>query len=136
MTAVNLFAAYATNEKLEIDGTIMPLRGVNFTIARSGNRAYGKLLSKLYNQFQTVLDGKDEAADKKSDEIMIEVIATTILRGWEGKVIVEEGGKPVEYSIDNAKKLLKLKDFRADVMRMAEGREAFLLKKVDEQEKN
>lgn len=132
----DLFAEFATDEKLEAEGTYMSYKGQEFLIARSGNRDYGKLLSKLVNKNQRILDGKDKAADDKSDEIMIEVIAKTILRGWKGAIIVEKGGKPVEYSVENAKKALKLKDFRAEVMKMAEDREAYRVAQLEEQEKN
>jgi hypothetical protein len=136
ITMLDLFSQFATDESKEIDGTIQEIAGVNFTIARAGNRHYGKLLTKLVNKNQRILDGKDDAADAKSDEIMCEVIANTILRGWEGEIVVEQGGDPVSYSVDAAKKALKLKDFRAEVMRAAGDTEAYRVAKVEEAEKN
>lgn len=133
---IDLFKEYATDERAEEDGTEIPNGEQVYLIARSNNRNYAKMLTKLVNKHQRVLDQKDKAADQKSDEIMIEVIANTILKGWKHPMVVERGGEPVPYSIENAKKALKLKDFRTDVMKMADDREAFRLKELEEQEKN
>lgn len=134
--ALDLFAEFATDEQLESDGTWMPYKGQDFLIARGGNRDYGKLLTKLVNKHDRILQGKDKAADAKSDDIMCEVIAKTILKGWKEPMIVEKGGSPVPYSVENAIKALRLKDFRAEVMRMADDREAYRIKTLEEQEKN
>lgn len=133
---LNLFSQYATDESAEIGGTYQEIAGTKFLIARAGNIQYGKLLTKLVNKHQRILDGKDDAADAKSDEIMCEVIAKTILKGWEGEIIVEKDGEPVPYSVENAMKALRLKDFRVEVMRCAGDNEQYRLNKVEEQEKN
>jgi hypothetical protein len=132
----DLFAEFATDETAELDGVWMPYKGRKFLIARSGNREYGKLLSKLYNKHQKTLEAKDKEADKKSDEIMAEVCAKTILKGWEGTMVVEKGGQPVHYSHENAKKALLIKDFRSFIMRLADDVESFKVVKEDDQEKN
>lgn len=131
---VDFFNEYATDETAEHNGAEVPIKGRTFLIARANNRAYGKLLTKEYNKHQRVLDAKDAVADAKSDEIMIDVIARTILKGWIG--IINFKGEKLAYSLDNAKKLLALKDFRTDIMRAAEDREVYRLIKNQEQEKN
>lgn len=133
---LNLFKEYATDTNAEIKGVKVPLKGQIFYVARSNNREYAKLLSTLVNENQIIIDGKDEAADKKSDEIMIEVMAKTILKGWEHPMVVEQNGEPVPYSVENAKKALSFRDFRVEIMRIADDRARYLLSKDEEKEKN
>lgn len=131
---LDLFAEFATVENAEVDGVEVEYKGVTFIIARSGNRKYGKALTALVNKNQRVLDQKDDSADKKSDEIMIDVIAQHILKGWKGDIMFK--GQPLPYSVENAKKVLAIRDFRAEVMKMADDRENYRVKEVEEQEKN
>lgn len=134
--ALDLFAEFATDETAEHDGVWMNFKSFEFLIARSGNREYSKLLTKLVNKNQRILDGKDRVADEKSDDIMCEVISKTILRGWKGEIVVEKGGKPVPYSQENAAKALKLKDFRSMIMRLADDTESYRIAQIEEKEKN
>lgn len=133
---LDIFKEFATDERAETQGTEIPYKGQVFLIARSGNREYAKLLTNLVNKHQRVLDQKDEESDKKSDDIMVEVIAKTILKGWKNPMVVERGGKPVVYSVESAMKALRIKDFRAEIMKMADDREAYRVKEAEEQEKN
>lgn len=132
--ALDLFAEFATNEDAEVTGVKQEFKGVTFLIARSGNREYGKLLTKLINKNQRVLDGKDAAADAMSDKIMVEVIAKTILKGWEGNIVYK--GEPMPYSVENAKTVLTHKDFRAQIMKMADDSEKYRVVQMEEEEKN
>lgn len=126
---LDLFAQFATDESLEVSGTWVPYGDAKFLVARLGNKAYSKKLSKLYERNKKLLDRKDDAADTLSELMMTEVLAETILLGWEG---VNFKGKPMEYSYENAKTVLALKDFRKEIMVMAEDMEAYRLKKEEE----
>ena len=78
--ALDIFAQYATDETLEENGTWFPVGGgARVLVARSGNRKYGKMLTKEVERNKKALDLNDDAADKLSEEIMIAVIADTIL---------------------------------------------------------
>lgn len=128
---LDIFSKYATDETLENNGAVVSIGGgATLKVARHGNKAYVRLLAKLYDQHRAVLEARDDAADAKSDEVMAEVIAKTILLGWEG---VSYKGKPLPYSTENAKMLLKHQDFRRMVMEHAEKQEHFLLKEEAEQ---
>ena len=126
---MDIFTEYATNDTLENDGTWMEMGDAKFLIARSGNKKYVRKLTKAVDRHKKLLDRKDDAADKLSDEIMIGVIAETVLLGWEG---VAYKGAPLSYSVDNAKTLLGHKDFRRQIMELAEDFDAF--KAVEEKE--
>lgn len=124
--ALDIFAKYATDESLENNGTWREIGGgAELLIGRSGNKQYAKLLTKLVEQSRKVLDLGDDVADAKSEEIMTEVLAKTVLLGWKD---VEFKGKKLEYSTDNAKMLLKVKDFRRLVVGLSEELDAFRAK--------
>ena len=135
--AIDLFAAFATDETKEQDGTLTQLPGcgdTQFRIAREGNKAYAKMLQKAYKANRAVLDSKGDAAEAKSDQIMVDVLASTILLGWEGKVRYQ--GKDLEYSKDNARMLLKHKGFQAKVLEVAGSIETFKVVTDEEKKKN
>lgn len=131
--ALDIFAQFATDEALEENGTWFDIGGdARILVARSGNRKYGKLLTKEVERARKVLDLNDEVADKRSEEIMVGVIAETILLGWEG---VKFKGKDIEYSVENAKQLLAIKDFRKLVAQYSDDVSAYKLKEAEEQGK-
>lgn len=131
--ALDIFAQFATDETLEENGTWFPIGGgARLLVARSGNRKYAKLLTKEVERNKKALDLNDDAADKLSEEIMIAVLAETILLGWEG---VSFKGEEIEYSVANAKKLLAVKDFRKAVAQFADDVSAFKFKETEEQGK-
>ena len=131
--ALDIFAQFATDETLEENGTWFPIGGgARVLVARSGNRKYAKLLTKEVERNKKALDLNDDAADKLSEEIMIGVIAETILLGWED---VSFKGEVLEYNVANAKKLLAVKDFRKAIAQFADDVSAFKFKETEEQGK-
>jgi len=110
---MDIFAQYATDETLENSGTWFDLGGdARVLVARSGNKAFGKVLTKQVELARKTLDRNDEVAEAKSQEIMIGAMAQGILLGWEG---LSFKGKALDYSLDNAKTLLAVKDFRRQI---------------------
>ena len=131
---LDIFAQFATNEAAENDGVFVPFGEAQFLVAREGNRKYVKLLTAAVEKNQKLLDAKDDAASDLSDKIMIDVMAKSILLGWEGKVGYK--GKLLPYSEANAKMLLAIKDFRREVSKMAADIGNFKVEQVKEKEKN
>ena len=134
---IDLFAAFATDTKAEEVGisTTVPGAGdTEFLVARAGNSEYTRKLQRLVKQNRTLLDSKGKQAEAKSDEILIDVMATTILLGWKGTINYR--GEALAYSLENAKKLLALKEFRAAVSKVADDFETFRAVKEEEDSKN
>jgi hypothetical protein len=128
---LDVFQSFATDEKLEAEGTWREIKGgAKLLVARAGNSAYAKALTKQFDLHQNVLQGDDQAAEDKSSEIMIDVTARTILLGWEG---ISYLGKPMDYSVENAKTLLKIKDFRRLVQDLAQQFDAYKVKEEEKQ---
>lgn len=117
---IDLFAAFSTDPVKEEKGTQTMLPGCGDTkwlIARAGNPDYARLLSSLYRRHRAVLESKGKEANAKSNDILAEVYAKTILLGWEGTVTYK--GEKLAYSEKNALTLLKSTDFRALVESVA-----------------
>ena len=124
---MDYFDQYATDPELEAKGTWVPQPGGSkLLIARSGNRAYSKLLNSLVEENQEILNANDDVADKTSEEISVKVMAKTILLGWEG---VTYKGASLPYTLDNAVMLLGHRDFRMLVGRLADKQANYRLKK-------
>lgn len=137
MSAIDLFAAFATDLQYEEQGIYTQIPGAGdteFLVARAGNKTYTRLIQKLVKQNKAVLDSRGDAADAKSEEILVNVMAESILLGWKGTILF--GGKPAEYSKEVAKKLLGMKDFRAAVTKVSEDMETFKQVRDEDAAKN
>jgi hypothetical protein len=122
----DIFDAYATDENLENNGTNFPLgKDSKVLVARAGNRKYSKALTKQVELRRAELDANDEAADAVSDQIMVDVMADTILLGWDK---LSFKGVDMPYSLDNAKTLLRIKDFRKVIAGLSDQMDAYKLK--------
>lgn len=130
---MDIFATYATNEDLEVQGTWAEIGDAKFLIARSGNRAYAKLFTREYEKNKRALDRKDDAADALAEKMMVSVVAKTILLGWEG---VKYQGQDLSYSYENAKMLLQHREFRREIMALADDFSLFKAVQAEEDEKN
>ena len=64
---------------------------------------------------------------------MVKVIAKTILLGWEN---VKFKGEDLPYSLTNAEMLLGIKDFRREIVKLADDFDSFKAQKAEEDEKN
>lgn len=135
--AIDIFNAFAVDTKQEEEGTYtqLPKCGdTEFLIARSGNQRFARLIQAMVKANKPVLDSKGPASNKKSDEILVAVMAKTILLGWKGEVAYK--GKNYAYSTEAATMLLEHSDFRAAVNTVAEDMETFKIVKDAEDEKN
>ena len=121
----DIFEAFATDENLENNGATFPLgKGASLLVARAGNRAYTKAITKAVEARRVELDSGDEdAAVAVSDEIMIGVMANTILLGWEKLTVKGVDAGP--YSVAKAKELLAIKEFRKHVAGLSDQMAAY-----------
>ena len=120
---MDIFAAFATDEKLEAEGKWFPLsKTAKIRVARSGNPKYVALLRAKMKEAQLDLSSGEEA-DQLAEEVLIDVMSQTILTGWEG--ITDSTGKAVPFSADAARTYLRIKDFRRKVDGLSQNFEAF-----------
>jgi hypothetical protein len=129
--ALDIFSEFATDEQLEDQGAWQTLKGsTKLLVARANNRAYGRLLSELVEKHSEQLNNGTPEADALSDKLMVQVIAKTVLKGWENLVYK---GKALAYNTANAEMVLSHADFRRRVLELANNREAYKAKLEVEQ---
>ena len=119
-----------TDEAKEVDGVWKDYaRNASVKVGRWGNTAFTRLLRAKFKASRTLLDGEDDLADATSTDIMIEVMAHTILRDVKGFGFA---GKAIEqYTPEIGMQLLKVKDFRERVKALSENIDDFLAKKEE-----
>lgn len=122
---LDVFAEFATSEEKELKGVWKEIGpGAEILVGRLGNRNYSRMLGLEVEKHQRTLDLKNDVADKASDQIMIDVMAHTILLGWRGAEFKFKG-VALPYSLENAKMVLAVKDFRNLVSKLASDMEAY-----------
>ncbi len=138
--ALDIFAAYANDEVAEESGTqvTLDLTGdVLWTIARLGNTAYAKMFRSLFKkhekQYKNAPEDSKEALDA-AVQMEIILLSNTVLKGWDKPVKYK--GETMAYSVENAKKLLEMRDFRMAIKRAADDAANFKAVKDQEIEKN
>ena len=128
---LDIFSEFSVDD----DGVWVPYKGdVEFLIARANNPKYRRRLSYFYEKNKRLLDGKGDAAEAKSNEIMATVMGETILLGWKGKVSIK--GEVLAYSKANAIRLLEVPLFREWVTSQANDQHAYKTVKDEEDAEN
>lgn len=131
---MDIIAAFSTDEKLETEGKWFPLsKTAKILVARSGNEKFVSLLREQMKEAQLDLTAGEEA-EKLAEEVLIDVMARTVLVGWEG--ITDANGKAVPYTPEQARTYLRVKDFRRKVSALSENFEAYRVKAEAEQGKD
>lgn len=136
---LDIFAEYAVDPKAEQDGRWFPFgAGSRVLVARANNPAYVRMLTARYEQFQHELSKKDTAEDlaaarERSNKIMAEVMAHTVLLGFEGFGYQKQ---PIEYSVTNAQTLLQHEEFQKAINALANDFRNYRFKLEEDDAKN
>lgn len=129
---LDVFNEYATDDALETSGVWRDLNkaGSRILVARLGNEEFDELLQTEIAKASDTLSLGGSEAEKAYKEIILKVTARTILKGWEN---LAYKGEVIEYSPENAEKLLRHRDFLKVVERMASEVDKFRLKVEEDQ---
>lgn len=108
---MSLYKAFETNEELENKGVEITVAEngdgtpIKFFVARAGksNKKYQKALEVTFKPYRRQMQ-LNTMAEETATALMIEVFATTVLKGWEN--VRDKEDKPLTYSKENAVKLL------------------------------
>ncbi len=107
--------------------------GASIKVARAGNKANRALLKRLVAPHKLALR-HDRVPDDVLEKITIETMAETILLDWKG---IEEDGRPLLFSRDNALRLLTdYKDFREQVSSFSNDLATFQADRLEAEVKN
>jgi hypothetical protein len=128
---MDIYAAFATNELAENEGQWFPIgKDASLLVARSGNPAYTAAFRRAMERNKMDLEGSGPDQDALAEDMMVGIMSSTILLGWKG---LSFKGKAVDYSVEMAKTLLRVKDFRKKVVGFSDSFEAFRQKSEEEQ---
>lgn len=131
---LDIFKSFVTDADKELSGAWEDLGGgARILVARSNNRKYLKLMEAKLKAHKHTLDAGGEAAEKVAEEALIDAMSQAILLDWTD---MGWNGEKMNYSTENAKKVLAVRDFRNLVMRLADDRERFLVGEEEEAVKN
>ena len=123
---MDIFSAFATDAKAELEGAWFPLsKTAKVLVARTGNENYIATLRRKLEASGIDLAGTTKEDEAAAEAVFIDVIATTLLLDWQG---LDFKGQPLPYSTENARKLLAIKDFRKKIEGFAGTFEAFKVK--------
>lgn len=106
-----LYKNFATDNDIEVNGFWFTVdrnddeTEVQFLLARKGkrNKKYGELLNKLLTPYQKQIE-MDNIPPKLLQKLFLEAFLGGILKGW--KNVQAKDGTPLEYNIENARKLM------------------------------
>lgn len=130
---MDIIATFTTDDKLETEGKWFPLsKTAKVLVARSGNDKYLSALRQKMKEAQIDMSAGEEA-EKLAEDVLIDVMAETLLLGWEG---LTQDGKAVPYSREQARTYLRIKDFRRKIGGFSDNFEAFRVKAEAEQGKD
>lgn len=80
---------------------------LKLTIARSSNNPhYDAKLSQLTEPYRKQMKKGKSISNEIARKLNIRALAEEILLGWDEKDLLDDEGKPVKYSVDNAIELL------------------------------
>lgn len=132
---MDLYAAYQTDEKAEIEGVWISLpEGARVRVARWLNEAHTAALNAFKMPFQDQLRAGVQLPDDVSQDINNKAMAKAILVDWDG---VKVNGNEEPYTEELGYKALSdLKDFRAIIMQIAMSRESYRQASLDAAAKN
>lgn len=128
---MDIFATFASDEKAELAGQWFPLsKTAKVLVARAGNTNYVVALRKTIEKNQMDLSAGSAESEQLAEQALVDVMSSTILLGWEG---LSFQGKSVDYSVEMAKTMLRVKDFRKKISGFSDSFEAFRVKAEVEQ---
>lgn len=132
---MDIFSKFATDPKKEVEGVVQPIgNGTYLTVARYTNDKALALMAALRERHAVALNSADpEVVTATNREIQIDAMANHVLIDWTG---IEFKGKQLKYTVENAKLLLKLNDFRDLVFKLSYNADQYRYDEVTAAEKN
>ncbi len=122
---------FRTDQKLEEDGKWEDFGdGCKLLIARAGNKKWKDCWKKISKPYRKQIK-RETISETKADELIIEAMAMAILLDWEN---LRDGKELIEYSKENAIKVLSIPDFREIVSEISQSMENYQ-NELDEEDK-
>lgn len=124
-------AELLTDEKKEVEGIWRDLpKGARVRVGRWQNEDFQRMMRRKFKSNRVMLEQEDDLSDKVSLDILIEVMAHTILKDVEK---LKMKGKVIEkYTPEVGMQLLRVKDFRDRIRAFAEDVTDFRIQQENE----
>jgi len=124
---MSLYKQFKTDPSVERDGVILDYGdGVKIRIARAGgvnNKAFLRAIEAFARKHRRQIQ-LDTLPEDVSRQILREVVATTVVLGWEG--VTDEAGNSLPFTKENAIKLFEdLPDLFSDLYAQAQNAALF-----------
>lgn len=148
----SIFDDYETSLELERDGAwVTTSKGYEFKIGRIGgmNVEYSNYLVQQGKAIQTEIaklesrtaeelnaeNSKElEALADKMDNLMMEAFARHVVKGWRN--LYDREGKEIPYTVENAIKLMEMRELRKELYPKAQEYATFLVSSLEKTAKN
>ena len=136
----SIYDAFKTSSEAENDGQwfnygVGPLgQPQRFKLARKSrsNKAYARAVQRHLDKYGPQLEARTMDEDT-ADDLLLDVFCRTILVDWSGIPDPEDPDKPLPYSVEAAKELMRaLPALYEELNSRAENREYFLAKQSEE----
>ena len=124
------FEDFMTDDVLEVEGVWRPFGpNARIKLARWENANHERLMRKKAMAEKEVLEAQDDLSADAVKRITIEVMAHTIITGWEG---IKLKGELLPYSTANALQLLQNNTFRQKIKGMCDNIDHYKIKAIDD----
>lgn len=148
----SIFDDYETSLELERDGAwVTTSKGYEFKIGRIGgmNVEYSNFLIQQGKAIQTEIEELESRTDEelnaenskelealadKMDNLMTEAFARHVVKGWRN--LYDREGKEIPYTVENAIKLMEMRELRKELYPMAQEYATFLVSSLEKTAKN
>jgi hypothetical protein len=126
---MDIFSAFATDEKREVEGAWFEVPGgdARIKVARSSNQRYAQAVVKAYEKYKNA--PKNPHTERQQEADYTRLLAQYILVDWEN---VSFQGQELPYSVPSAEKLLSIRDFRVFVQKCSDDFDAFRVEQETE----
>ena len=130
------FKRFGADEKKSLEGVWFPVdKDARILLARRNNPRYQEYVRKHLHHLRVIGATRINDSDSELvDSVVLDAYAHTIILDWENFTV--DGGKPYPYSIEHARELLDIPDFREFVFALSQDLSAFQEKIEDEDQGN
>lgn len=133
---MDILTRFGTDSAREIEGVIHPMGPTaEVVVARWMNPNHAEANRKAHEAREVELELATNPV-LRSDilkDITAKAMAGTVLTGFKG---LTYGGEPIEYSVENAEKLLQIRDFQDLIYRLSVERAHYATRKLEADAKN
>jgi len=128
---IKAFNEFRSDDDLEENGKWTTIaEGVEFKIRRLRSKIVAKARDKIYGPFERAMGPrKKDLPDHIERECTIKLIAEAVVADWRGPGMVDDTGKPIPHTVENAVAIFSDpetgKDLRATVIQLSMDGEFF-----------